>query len=73
MVPVEQDPLGVGARRLGDTVEQRGDLRLADPDDVHAAEDDADAIPFERDRRRLEPPPPVAGRVVGLPHEADER
>ena len=73
VVPVEQDPGRLGAGRVGDAVEEPRDLRLADPDDVDAAEDDADTVPLERDRGRLEPEAAVPGRVVGLPDEADER
>ena len=52
---------------------RRGDLRLADPDDVDAAEDDPAPVLLEHDRGGLEPEAAVAGRVAHLAHEADQR
>ena len=73
VVPVDEDPGRVGAGRLGDPVEERGDLRLADAHDVDAAEHDAEAVLLDGDRGCLEAPPAVPRRVVGLTDEADER
>ena len=73
VVPVDEDPGRVGARRLGDPVEEHGDLRLADADDVDTAEHDAEPVLLDRDRGCLEAPPAVPRRVVGLTDEADER
>ena len=55
-------PGAVGAGRCGDAVEQRLDLRVDDPDDVDAAEDDARAAALEHERTDLERQP-VAARV----------
>jgi len=71
VVPVEQDRLRRRTGRLGDTIEQQGDLRLADPDDVDAADDCTAVVLLDGDRRRLEAEAAVAGDVVRLPHEAD--
>ena len=73
VVPVDEDPGRIGARCLGDPVEQDGDLRLADADDVDAAEHDPHAVLLQRDGGGLEAVPPVPGRVVRLADEAHER
>ena len=73
MVPVEEDRVRIGAGRRRDPVEEGGDLRLADPDDVDAADDDATPVLLEHDGGGLEPEAAVAGRVARLAHEADQR
>ena len=73
MVPVDEDPGRVGAGGVDDPVEQDGDLRLPDADDVDAAEHDPQAVLLQRDGGGLEPTPPVPRRVVGLADEAHER
>ncbi len=69
---VEEDPRRVGSRGCGNAVEQRLDLRVDDPDDVDAAEDDARVAALEDERSDLERQP-VAPRVPRLPDEADHR
>ena len=54
VAPVEQDAGRCGAGRGGDAPDQRADLRLDDPDDVDAAEDDPRPVTLERDRADLE-------------------
>ena len=73
MIPVDEDAGLIGARRPGDPVEQGGDLRLADPHDVDAAEQDPLAALLEGNRSRLQTPVPVPRRIMCLPDEADER
>ena len=73
VVPVDEDPGRVGAGASGDPVEQEGDLRLTDADDVDAAEHDPPTVLLEGKRRGLETPPSVARRVVRLADEAHER
>ena len=72
VIPVDEDPGRVGTGRSGDPVEEAGDLRLADADDVDPAEHDAKAVLLDGDRGGLETPRSVPRRVVGLADEADE-
>ena len=65
-------PAGSAPVAAATRADQRADLRLDDPDDVHAAEHDASPVAFERDRTDLEREP-VAVRVPGLSDEADHR